>query len=87
MAKHDMTSLSFEPASDDFYRARINTLEKENEHLKAELEKRASYYSMGRDQFDKYCKEISDENDKLREKVMKLERALLREVTKDVEVL
>lgn len=58
--KHDIKELTYEPLKDDFYKARISTLEKENLQLRAELEKRASWVIR-----------LREENTKLREALIR----------------
>lgn len=97
MGKHDKSEfawqkptepevITYEPPKDDFYKARIRTLEKENLELRAEIEKRATWYGTGKETFEKLYKEVSAENDRLREKNARLEQALIREAIRDVEV-
>ena len=57
MGRHDkkIVKLSFEPMPDDFYKARINTLEKENVRLQekvAELNKATGIAELAMDQHD-----------------------------------
>lgn len=98
MGKHDKTEfrwtaptvepekISYDPPKDEYYRARITTLEKENRKLREELEKRASWYGTGKDTFEERLKELYDENAKLCEENWKLRNALIREAIRDVEV-
>lgn len=98
MAKHDKNNfewkapkiepavITYDPPKDDFYKARIRTLEKENLELRAEMEKRGEWYGMGKESFEKLYKEVSAENDRLRDKIMRLEQALIREAIRDVQV-
>ena len=96
MGKHDKTEfrwatpavepekISYEPPKDDFYKARISTLEKENLQLRAELEKRANWYGMGKDAFDARQKELVEKNQRLAEENIKLREALIREAIREV---
>lgn len=97
MGKHDKSEfawqkptepevITYEPPKDDFYKARISALERENLKLRAELEKRAEYYGMGKDSFDEKLSELYAENAKLCEENWKLRNALIREALRDVEV-
>ena len=70
MAKHEMKApwertISYDPPTDEFYKARINTLEAENAKLRADLEKRAEWYGIGKDAYDQKMQELSEENAKL----------------------
>ena len=76
--------ISYEPPKEEWYKARIRTLEKENLQLRNELEKRAEYYGMGKDAFEKNYNDIADENAKLRDENERLKAALIREATRDV---
>ena len=94
MGKHDKFNwqmpteepavITYEPPKDDFYKARISTLEKENLQLRAELEKRANWYGMGKDAFDVRQKELVEENQRLTEENIKLREALIREAIREV---
>lgn len=96
MGKHDRATfnwqppavepekISYDPPKDDFYKARISTLEKENLQLRAELEKRANWYGMGKDAFDARQKELVEENQRLTEENIKLREALIREAIREV---
>ena len=94
MAKHEMKApwdktgvmISYNPAPDEFYKARISTLEKENAQLRADLEKRAEWYGMGKDAYDQKMKELSEENAKLCEENWKLRNALIAVELRSVEV-
>lgn len=76
--------LSYEPPRDEFYKARITTLEQENVKLREELEKRAEWYGMGKDAFDARREEMSEEITKLKEENSRLRAALIREAIRDV---
>ena len=80
----EVEHISYEPPKDDFYKARISTLERENAQLRAELEKRAEWYGMGRNAFDDRQRELVDEISKLRDENSKLKTALIREAIRDV---
>lgn len=79
-------TISYEPARDDFYKARISALEKENAKLHEKLEQNANFYGMGKESFEKLYKEVSAENDRLRDRIAALEQALIREAIRDVSV-
>ncbi len=93
MGKHDKFNwqmpteepavITYEPPKDDFYKARISTLEKENLQLRAELEKRANWYGMGKDAFDARRRELVEENQRLTEENIKLREALIREAIRE----
>ena len=76
--------ISYDPPKDDFYKARISTLERENRELREEIEKRAEWYGMGKDAFEKNYNELADENARLREENDRLKTALIREAIRDV---
>ena len=76
--------ISFDPPKDDFYKARISALEKENLKLREEIEKRASWYGMGKDAFDTRHEELTAELTKLREENSKLKEAFVREAIRNV---
>lgn len=76
--------ISFDPPKDDFYKARISALEKENLKLRAEIEKRANWYGIGKDAFDTRESELVQALAELREKNERLEKALIREAVRDV---
>ena len=76
--------ISFEPPKDDFYKARISALEKENLKLRAEIEKRANWYGIGKDAFDARHEEMAAELTKLREENSKLKEAFVREAIRNV---
>ena len=76
--------ISYDPPKDEWYEARIHTLEKENAQLRAELEKRAEYYGMGKDAFEKNYNELADENARLREENAKLKKALINSEIRNV---
>ena len=76
--------ISYDPPKDDFYKARISALEAENMKLRAELEKRAEWYGMGKDAFDARHNEMADEIAKLRDENTRLRTALIREAIRDV---
>lgn len=78
------THFSWDAPADEFYKARISTLEKENLRLREELEKRAAWYGMGKEAFDARHKELVDENQKLVDENMRLRTALIREAIRDV---
>ena len=92
MAKHEMkapwerTVLSYDPPTDEFYKARINTLEAENAKLRADLEKRAEWYGIGKDAYDQKMQELSEENAKLCEENWKLRNALIEVELRHVSV-
>lgn len=94
MGKHDfkwateeeIRKLSYEPPKDDFYKARIATLERENAALRDQMEKRSEFYGMGKQSFEKLYKEVSEENDRLRDRVARLEIALVNSEIRDVQV-
>lgn len=93
MAKHakpnfnweapEITVMKYDPPKDDFYKARISTLERENIQLREELEKRAEWYGMGKDAFDARQKELVEENQRLTEENIKLREALIREAIRE----
>lgn len=76
--------ISFDPPKDDFYKARISALEKENLKLRDEIEKRASWYGMGKDAFDARHEEMIAELTKLKEENIKLKKAFVREAIRNV---
>ncbi len=76
--------ISFDPPKDDFYKARISALEKENLKLREEIEKRASWYGMGKDAFDARHEEMIAELAKLKEENIKLKKAFVREAIRNV---
>ena len=76
--------ISYDPPRDEFYKARISALEKENLKLRAEIEKRANWYGMGKDAFDARHKELVEELETLREENLRLRDALIREAIRDV---
>lgn len=92
MGKHDKTNfewtepvvINYEPPKDDFYKARISTLERENFELHKEIEKRAKWYGMGKDAFDARHEELANEVTRLREENEKLRKALVREAISNV---
>lgn len=93
MGKHDFkwttpetAHISYDPPKDDFYKARIATLERENAELHRKIEKNAELYGMGKDAIDTVLKELNEENDKLRDRVTRLEIALIRSEIRDVSV-
>lgn len=78
--------INYDPPKDEYYKARISALEKENAKLHEKLEQNANFYGMGKETFEKLYKEVSAENDRLRDKIMRLEQALIREAIRDVQV-
>ena len=78
------THFSWDAPEDDYYKARISTLEKENSKLREELQKRAAWYGMGRDAFDARQNELVEENQKLFDENVRLRTALIREAIRDV---
>ena len=76
--------ISYDPPKDDFYKARISALEKENLKLRAEIEKRANWYGMGKDAFDAKHQELIEENQRLVDENLRLRTALIREAIRDV---
>ena len=92
MAKHEMKApwerevLSYDPPTDEFYKARISTLEKENAKLRTDLEKRAEWYGMGKDVFAEKMKELENENAELVEENLKLKSALIAAEIRNVSV-
>ena len=76
--------ISFDPPKDDFYKARISALEKENLKLREEIEKRANWYGIGKDAFDARHEEMAAELTKLREENSKLKKAFVREAIRNV---
>ena len=76
--------ISFEPPKDDFYKARISALEKENLKLRAEIEKRANWYGIGKDAFDERQRELVEEAEKLRAENSKLRIALINAEIRNV---
>lgn len=76
--------ISYDPPKEEWLLARINTLARENTQLRAELEKRAEWYGMGKDAFEKNYNELADENARLREENGRLKSALIREAIRDV---
>ena len=76
--------ISFDPPKDEFYKARISALEKENLKLRAEIEKRANWYGIGKDAFDARHEEMAAELTKLREENSKLKEAFVREAIRNV---
>ena len=76
--------ISYEPPKEEWFLARIHTLERENVQLRAELEKRAEWYGMGKDAFDARHNEMADEIAKLRDENTRLRTALIREAIRDV---
>ena len=92
MAKHEMkapwerTVISYDPMPDEFYKARISTLEKENAKLRADLEKRAEWYGIGKDAYDQKMQELNEENAELVEENLKLRSALISAEIRNVSV-
>lgn len=95
MGKHDKSEftwqkptepevITYDPPKDDFYKARISALEKENLKLRAEIEKRANWYGMGKDAYDAKHQELIEENQKLVDENLRLRTALIREAIRDV---
>ena len=78
--------ISYDPPRDEFYKARISALEKENLKLRAEIEKRANWYGMGKDAYDAKHQELVEELETLREENLRLRDALIREAIRDVSV-
>jgi hypothetical protein len=76
--------ISCDPPKDDFYKARISALEKENLKLRAEIEKRANWYGMGKDAYDAKHQELVEENQRLVDENLRLRTALIREAIRDV---
>ncbi len=76
--------ISYDPPKDDFYKARISALEKENLKLRAEIEKRANWYGMGKDAYDAKHQELVEENQRLVDENLRLRAALIREAIRDV---
>ena len=76
--------ISYEPPKEEWFLARIHTLERENVKLRAELEKRAEWYGMGKDAFDARHNEMAEEIAKLRDENTRLRTALIREAIRDV---
>ena len=76
--------ISFDPPKDDFYKARISALEKENLKLRAEIEKRANWYGIGKDAFDERQRELVEEAEKLRAENSKLRIALINAEIRNV---
>lgn len=76
--------ISYDPPKDDFYKARISTLERENRELRAEIEKRAEWYGMGKDAFDERQNALIEEIDKLRTENTKLRVALINAELRNV---
>ena len=101
MGKHDMkepkgtinpeTRFSWEPMPDDFYKARITTLEKENLALRekiGELEKSVGTYELVVDNTDEMhtnvvC-ELQDTIMDLQEQIYDLKEALVRAALREV---
>lgn len=73
MGKHDMKTISFDPAPDEFYKARINALEKDNAELNREVEALEHKIEM----LQGCIAEYNDENNALKAALV---RAALREV-------
>lgn len=84
MAKHEKVEFKWENPREEFYKERIAKLEKENQRLRAEIERKATAYGMGKDAFEEHFRVLDTENDELRSRVMRLEKALIREATRDV---
>jgi hypothetical protein len=76
--------ISYDPPKDDFYKARISTLERENRELREEIEKRAEWYGMGKDAFDERQNALIEEIDKLRTENTKLRVALINAELRNV---
>ena len=76
--------ISYEPPKEEWFLARIHTLEKENVKLRAEIEKRAEWYGMGKDAFDARHEEMAAELTRLREENSRLKEAFVREAIRDV---
>lgn len=94
MGKHDMKNevkFSWEPMPDDFYKARITTLEKENLALREkiiELEKSVGTYELVVDNTDEMhtnvvC-ELQDTIMDLQEQIYDLKEALVRAALREV---
>lgn len=96
MAKHarpnfnweapEIEVMKYDPPRDDFYKARISTLERENAQLREELEKRAEWYGMGKDAYNAKHQELVEENQRLVDENLRLRTALIREAIRDVSV-
>lgn len=80
----EIVKISYEPPKDEFYKARISTLEQENVKLREELEKRAEWYGMGKDAYDAKHQELVEENQRLVDENLRLRAALIREAIRDV---
>lgn len=76
--------ISFDPPKDEFYKARISALEKENLKLREEIEKRANWYGIGKDAFDARHEEMAAELARLREENSRLKEAFVREAIRNV---
>lgn len=97
MGKHDKTEfrwatpavepekISYDPPKDDFYKARINALEKENRKLREQLEKRAVWYGAGKEAYDEKMSELYEENKKLRKENRMLSRAIDKVIIESME--
>ena len=97
MGKHDKTefrwaaptaepeTISYDPPKDEYYRARITTLEKENKKLREQLEKRAVWYGAGKEAYDEKMSELYEENKRLRKENRMLNRAIGRVIIESVE--
>lgn len=98
MGKHDKTEfrwtapavepekISYDPPKDEYYKARITTLEKENRKLREELDNRAKWYGTGKDVFDEKLTELHKENERLADENWKLRNALIAADIRNVEV-
>ena len=81
MGKHDKTG----EAMDDFYRARIARLERENSSLREQLEKRAVWYGAGKEAYDEKMSELYEENKRLRKENRMLNRAIGKVIMESME--
>ena len=75
MNKHDKVNFSWDNSPEDYYKKRIESLEKENEKCRRMLEMNKSYT-------DKLEKAIAE----LTTKCAKLEKAFVQEAMRNVEV-
>lgn len=66
--------ISYDPPKDDFYKARISTLERENRELRTEIEQR----------YGESWRELAVENEKLREENDKLKVSLINAEIRNV---
>ena len=98
MGKHDKVTFSWEPPKDEFYKARINTLERENLKLNqriAELETKIGNYELVVEQqevissgitseYEDLLEEKNDEIEVLQGQIKMLKEAIVKGALREV---